>query len=396
MTRRLLAVLLAAVAPLGCGDGATTVPVPVAGEPGEPLPDLSAQAMARFEAGRALFRHAYTEEEGLGPRFNENACNACHTVPSDGGTGETLVRRASRTRADGTCDGLGVEGGANLRLRATAALTAAGGGRVAMPADADHSASFTIPFLYGMGLVDAVPQSVLDSLADPDDADGNGISGRVGHDAAGHPARFGRKADVATLADFVDSAFRMEMGITTPRYPMESMAGSIPAVPEGVDPAPEPEVDSASFQAVTDYVRMLAPTASKVPSDDAERASMDQGRTLFSSLGCVGCHVPVMVAGPSPVPGIEGRAVALYSDLLLHDMGPELEGPCAPGATTTEYRTEPLMGLRYRRTFLHDGRAGRIMDAVLAHGGEARTARDAFASLDRVTQEVLLLWLQTR
>ncbi len=87
--------------------------------------------------------------------------------------------------------------------------------------------------------------------------------------------------------------------------------------------------------------------------------------------------------------------MALYSDLLLHDMGAGLAGTCAPGASTREYRTEPLMGLRYRRTFLHDGRAGRVRDAIMQHGGEAAPARSRFLELHRVEQEALLRFLST-
>jgi CxxC motif-containing protein (DUF1111 family) len=246
-----------------------------------------------------------------------------------------------------------------------------------------------------MGLVDAIPPSTLEALADPDDRDGDGISGRMGQDAAGQPARFGRKADVATLLDFVDSAFRLEMGLTTTRGPDEGVAGGLPAVPPGTDPAPEPEVSREVLDAVTDFVRFLAPPSPAGTSGGAEPADIAAGRALFEGLGCVGCHVPTLRAGPSPVAAISGQAIALYSDLLLHDMGPDLEGTCAAGADTREYRTEPLMGLRYRKEFLHDGRVGRVIDAVLLHAGEAQRARDGFAALDRVTQERLIRFLDT-
>jgi CxxC motif-containing protein (DUF1111 family) len=95
------------------------------------------------------------------------------------------------------------------------------------------------------------------------------------------------------------------------------------------------------------------------------------------------------------VAAIDGATIALYSDLLLHDMGPELAGTCAADAAPQEYRTEPLMGLRARRAFLHDGRVGRVLDAIMTHGGEAQRARDAFAALDRVTQEAVIRFLDT-
>ncbi|MBM4372798.1 MAG: hypothetical protein FJ098_14185, partial [Deltaproteobacteria bacterium] len=332
--------------------GARAEPEPVAAEIGEPLPGLTPEEAARFAAGQVHFARRFTPDEGLGPRFNEDACNACHTTPTDGGTGETDVTKATRMLPDGRCDLLVPLGGENVRIAATPALAAAGAGRVPVPEDATHTARFTIPFLFGLGIVDAVPLATLEALADPEDADGDGISGRVGRTANGEPARLGRKSDQASLADFVEGAFRLEMGLTTPLHPDERSAGAVPAVPPSSDPAAEPELSQEVLDAVTDFVRFLAPPAPAVPAEET-RADVEAGRGLFESLGCPGCHVRTLQAGPSPVAAISGKAVAAYSDLLLHDMGPALEGTCAPGAATREYRTESLMGLRYRRAFLH-------------------------------------------
>ena len=367
-------------------------PEPVYGEPGEALSGLTPEERAAFDAGARVFGHLFSPEEGLGPRFNENSCDACHTFPADGGSGETNVRRVSTTLPDGRCDPLDALSGPNLRIQVTPALAEAGGRPERDRGIGSHTGVFTIPFLYGAGLLDAIPLETLEALADPDDDDGDGISGRLGRDAQGRPARFGRKADVATLEDFVDSAFRLEMGLTTPRVPDEDRAGNPPGVPEGVDPVGEPEIDSASFADVTAFVRFLAPPA-PAPVDEPLEI---EGRELFTSLGCTGCHVPTLVTGPASSAALSNQAVALYSDLLLHDLGPGLESVCAPGATTTEHRTEPLMGLRHRDFFLHDGRVTRIMDAVLAHGGEAEAARARFEALDRLQQEAVLEFLRTR
>jgi CxxC motif-containing protein (DUF1111 family) len=389
----LVASLLVCTWVAGCrGEPSSTV---VSAPIGDPLPGLTAGEVARFEIGRSLFGRQFTPETGLGPRFNENSCDACHTGPEVGGTGETIITRASRFDDDGRCDLLPAEGGENLRLRVTPQAEALGAQRPKVPVSATHHARFTIPFLFGLGLVDAIPQSTLDDLADPADSDGDGISGRVGRDAAGRPARFGRKADLATLADFVDDAFRKEIGVTTPAHPSESTAGSAPRVPDGVDLAADPEVGGDEFRATVDFVRMLAPPPALEPPDPADRSFVARGRALCASLRCASCHVPTLQAGPSDIAAVSGGTVALYSDLLLHDMGPNLAGTCAAGAGTTEWRTEPLMGLRYRRLLLHDGRAGRVMDAILAHGGEAQLARDSFAALDRLTQEALLRFLGT-
>lgn len=386
---RKLALFLLVLSTEACSERAPPV---VSAPIGEPLPGLTVAELARFEQGAAHFTRVFTPEEGLGPRFNENACNACHTDPANGGTGEQLVVKASRLDAVETCDMLDADGGPNLRRRVTPAAAEVGAVAVPIPATAAHTGRFTTPFLFGMGMVDAIAWSTLEALADPDDLDGDGISGRIGTNAEGARARFGRKANTATLADFTDEAFRMEMGLTTPLHPDESEAGDLPRTGLEVGRSATPEVDASTFAATVDFVRFLAPPTRGVP-DDAESSLL--GEQLFQSLGCVGCHVPVLTTDASPVVPLSERSIALYSDLLLHDMGPELAGPCASGATPEEYRTEPLMGLRFRRSFLHDGRAGRVRDAILMHSGEAAVARQSFAALDRVTQERLLDFLGT-
>jgi CxxC motif-containing protein (DUF1111 family) len=375
----------------GCTTPQLNTP-PVFADVGEPLPFLTDDELVRFEAGKALFVRPFAPSEGLGPRFNENACSACHTFPADGGTGETSVTKATRFSDDGRCDLLVPQGGENIRIQVTPLTRSLGGFPERSVAGATHTARFTIPFVFGLGLVDAIPVETLEARADPDDRDGDGISGRLGTDGSGQPARFGRKADVATLADFAAGAFGLEMGLTTPVHPDESRTGSLPAVPEGSDPAADPEVDAETLGRVVDFMRFLAPPAPAELDGDPQVA---QGREQFESLGCVRCHVPEMRAGHHASTALSDQSIALFSDLLLHDMGAALTGTCAPGASPTEYRTEPLMGLRYRQLYLHDGRTSRVMDAILLHGGEAQKARDAFAALDRLTQETLLRFLNT-
>ncbi len=374
--------------------GTQGVEVAGSADVGDPMPGLDAAQMVRFEAGRAGFDRRFTPRDGLGPRFNENSCNACHTQPADGGTGETIVTKATRY-VDGRCDLLVHQGGENVRLRVTPEASTLGAGRPPVPEEATETIRLTIPFLYGMGLVDAVDERAIEGRADPDDRDGDGISGRVGVDPEGRPARFGRKADSATLEDFVVGAFRLEMGVTSPAYPDEAQAGALPAVPEGTDLAPDPEIDQATVDGVTDFVRFLAPPARVEPADPDRAASAARGQELFGQLGCTSCHVPEMITGASPVSALAHKRFALYSDLLLHDMGEGLSGTCAAGASPTEYRTEPLLGLRHRKIFLHDGRVSRVIDAILSHGGEAEKARAAFAALDRLRQEDLIRFLDT-
>lgn len=360
-------------------------------EIGEPLPTLTPAQRERFDLGRFQFARIFAESDGLGPRFNENACNACHTDPVDGGTGEQLVVRASIQLDSLTCDPLLEQGGNNLRRRVTSLGRTSGMEAQPLPASSTHGGRFQVPFLFGGGALEAVPEDVLNGLADPEDRDGDGISGRRGRDHAGRPARFGRKADVADLRAFTDEAFRFEMGLTTPVTQDERMAG-ISADPRDLgDAIAEPEVAPAEFDAVLDFLRFLAPPTPSMQ----ESAAVERGAELFGELGCARCHVPSLPLTDTGEGVFEGYRARVYTDLLLHDMGPGLAGPCSVGAHAQEYRTEPLMGLRYRSRFLHDGRALSVRDAILAHGGEAGPARARFEGLDRRVQEWLVEFLGT-
>jgi CxxC motif-containing protein (DUF1111 family) len=350
--------------------------------------------MARFVAGKTLFDHVFTPEEGLGPLFNENQCSACHTDPASGGTGEQRVVKATRVVAPATCDYFEGDRGQNIRRQATPLLRARGVGGETPPAGASVG-RFAPPFLFGLGLVEAIPAREILSREDPDDRNGDGISGRAGKSATGALGRFGRKAEAASLVEFVSSALRLEMGLTNVFAPAEPGLNGGP-LPPGVDPVPDPEVDSTGVQRLADFVRFLAPLPPATIAADATRDSVLRGEGVFHSLGCATCHVPAMTTGPNPAPALDRKTIYLYSDLLLHDLGPALADVCGAGASTSELRTASLAGLRYRKAFLHDGRALSVREAILLHGGEAARAREAFASLDFASQILLLQFLDTR
>lgn len=361
--------------------------------PGEPLPGLSQADLAQFRAGLVQFNRVFTPEEGLGPLFNENQCSACHTDPAPGGTGGTKVLKGTRFTPPDTCDRLETSGGENVRRQATPAARAAGITAELLPPHATGSTRLTPTALYGLGLVEAIPDDAILARADPDDADGDGISGRPGRNPNGALGRFGRKAEAATLLEFSDGALRFEMGLTTPETPVESgyQGGPLPA---GIDPSPEPEVDDTVVAQLIAFMRFLAPPERGI-RDAAHRDSVEQGERIFRSLGCGSCHVRAMTTGPSPIAALDRKTVALYSDLLLHDMGPRAADICGIGAAPSEVRTEMLMGLQHRREFLHDGRAGTVEDAILLHGGEAERARNAFARLGPRARLVLLVFLRS-
>lgn len=364
----------------------TPRPDAMVGEPGMPLPGLRDAELSRFEAGRVLFDKVYSPAEGLGPAFNENQCSACHTVPASGGTsGFERIVKATRFTEPGACDPLTSAGGENIRSQATPLLKARGVERETIPVGATIG-RFTPPFLFGLGLVEALPADAIAAREDPHDADGNGISGRAGRATDGRLARFGRKAEFATIQEFVETALRLEMGLTTTRQTRETINGR-PA-PPATDPAPDPEVSDGTVDLLTTFVRSLAPPAPTVPRSNAHGDTLAAGRRLFHTLGCPACHTPAMRTRG-------GETVHLYSDLLLHDLGAALADVCGPDARPSEIRTELLMGLRYRDRFLHDGRTSDLREAVLTHAGEARQARDAFARLPWLRQQYVLIFLKS-
>lgn len=373
------AVVVLAVALSGC---------PAPPEPGEPIRGLTSEQRARFEAGRAVFDSAFEAATGLGPLFNGVSCVECHARPTSGGAGAVVEVHATALGDDGFCDPLAELGGLVFQQQATPALREALGlESEPIPAAATDTARRSTPDVFGFGLLDAVPDSAILALADPDDEDGDGISGRVNRFFDGRLGRFGRKALVPTLDEFNEGAFQIEQGVTSPRVPDEGTVGGEP-IPEGVDPVPEPELDSASVAATNAFVRLLAPPPEEELDGEARR-----GRTYFGELGCASCHVPTLRTGDHPVEALARREVHAYTDLLLHDMGPELADICLGRASPSEFRTEPLMGLRLLDRFLHDGRASTVEEAIRLHGGEAAGSREAFEALPEADRSAVLAFL---
>ncbi|MGH9750200.1 MAG: di-heme oxidoredictase family protein [Candidatus Polarisedimenticolia bacterium] len=358
-------------------------------EPGDPLPGLTEEQLKLFERGRAVFARTFEPATGLGPLFNAPSCGECHEQPVLGGSGDEVELHATVLQPDGTCDLLLAEGGPVFQNQVTPALREALGIEEEPVPERAARARRTTPDVLGFGLLDAVPESVILALADPEDRDGDGISGRPNRFIDGRLGRFGRKAFLPTLREFNDGAFPIEQGITTPVAPAEGTVGGRP-LPPGVDAAPDPEIDREALDLTDAFVRFLAPPA-------ALRGSLPwrRGERQFGALGCAACHVPVLKTGDHPVKAIRHRKVRAWTDLLLHDMGPELADICLGLAAPSEFRTEPLMGLRLSSSFLHDGRAASVEEAVRLHGGEAAASRDRFLKLSASDRRVLLRFLES-
>lgn len=368
-------------------------PEPVGAEPGEPLPGLTEDEQGRFLFGKSVFERLVVPEEGLGPLYNAERCSECHEIPVTGGVGYRVpVVKATRYEA-GTCNLLEAEGGDNIQQRATAALGVHGITTERVPESANGQIAVMAPPLFGSGLVEAIPEAAILGLEDPDDADGDGISGRAGRSPDGRVGRFGRKAEMPTAAEFIDTALRFELGLSTPANPREELPNGSP-LPEDSDPIPEPEIDDRGVALLTDYVHFLAPPSPESASG-AVRDSIEEGRRVFEEVGCATCHTPFFETAEHPVAALRRKRVDLYSDLLLHDMGPELADVCGPDAGPAEYVTTKLWGLRYRRLYLHDGRAASLEEAIDAHGGESTASRDAWRNLDPARRLLLNRFLRS-
>lgn len=204
--------------------------------------------------------------------------------------------------------------------------------------------------------------------------------------------RFGRKARVASLLEFNAGAFLQEQGITNPLNPNELLPNGHP-LPPGTDPAADPELSLDDLLHANDFVRFLAPPPPKEPTTRQEAIAIRRGKGLFHGVGCATCHTPAMRTGPNAIAALDRQVIYLYSDLLLHDMGPDLADICLGDARPNEFRTAPLMGLRFRERLLHDGRATTVLGAIQLHGGQATDARAAFEKLSPENQEALLTFL---
>jgi len=361
-------------------------------EVGSPLPFLTREQRRLFERGRAVFQFVFTEETGLGPLFNADGCATCHAMPAVGGVGPQIETHATLRVGDDCDEQDEINGGSVVQNEVTELARGVGVVNEEPPAGTDVGRR-TTPDLFGFGLLEAVPEEEILSRADPEDRNRDGISGRPNRSEEGHLGRFGRKAALADLLDFIADAFIYEQGITNPPDEVdEQTLAQFPGVPlpDGADPADDPEVSEEDVLATTTFVRFLAP-----PAPLRLDWSGEQGRRLFGRIGCADCHVPALRTGRSSVRALSNKVVYAYSDLLLHDMGPALADVCSGEARPAEFRTEPLMGVRFANAFLHDGRAATLEEAILAHGGEGARARARFGRLSRGERAALLRFLKS-
>ncbi|MEX2455055.1 MAG: di-heme oxidoredictase family protein, partial [Rhodospirillaceae bacterium] len=415
--------------------------------------NMSFERELDFKVGNGFFRRFWVSSpsstrsaDGLGPLFNSRACQSCHlkdgrgrppavgmdrdndassmflrlSIPPQSDEQHTALKSGRRASIpeptygnqlqDFAIQGHRPEGRMEISHRERK-VTMAGGETVSLRAPTYgisglgygplHPEVMTSPRLtpqmIGLGLLEAVDEAEIEALADPDDRDGDGISGRVNR--VWSPSldrialgRFGWKAGAATIEDQAAAAFSGDIGISTVHFPDASgdctgRQTACRAAPNGNDPDGENvEAPKAVLDLVTFYSRNLAVPARRNSGDPQVLA----GKKAFYAIGCIGCHRPKFIT-PRNIPHLPEQARQLiwpYTDMLLHDMGKGLADDRPEGrANGREWRTAPLWGIGLTETvsghtfFLHDGRARNLTEAILWHGGESEASRERFRNL---------------
>lgn len=387
----------------GASAHSTLAAPPLQPRMGQPLPGLSATELERFTIGRQLFGRPLTIQDGLGPIMNKSNCSSCHTNPT-GGWGSIAVTHFGIDNK-GEFEVYPGESQSLFQL-----LSVSQGCAETIPADATVVRSRVTNSSMAFGLIEAIPDSAIAANADPDDANGDGISGRVHwvvplETPGGAPraGRFGWKAQVATVLTFSADAARNEMGFTNRLEPHENAPNNDTSRLLECDPVEDIEdvADEQGFafiDRVTHFQRYLAAPPQTPKSGMA-------GEAVFTSIGCAKCHVPSWSSSgdPSLEDAIRGKTFRPYSDFLIHDMGLLGDGIQQDDASEMEMRTPVLWGLRRRDPMLHDGRAAggtfeaRVTQAIVAHGplGEGASSAAAFAALGVTERQQLIAFLDS-
>ncbi|CAN93731.1 MULTISPECIES: di-heme oxidoredictase family protein [Sorangium] len=357
-----------------------------------PLHGASPEQVARFKDGDALFDFVFRERDGLGPLYIRAACAGCH----DGAArGPGAVQKMALVEDDGVtpaADQGGLPYGHTLRPYAVGGATT-----VSQPeTEATIKVSKRLgPPVFGRGYMEAVDDAEIERVAAEQAARGDAIRGRINRvvfhskksgDESFHAfvegdenliGRFGFKARVATLDDFTADAYQGDMGITSPLRPDE-----LPN-PDGLtdDAKPGEDVVLDTVNAVADYMRLL-----EIP----RRAPADaRGQALFAEADCAACHVPSLrTRADYPIAQLADIDAPVYTDFLLHDLGPDLaDGLADESASSVAWRTAPLIGVRHSTSYLHDGRARTIEQAILLHDGPGSEAAASVAAFRALSYE---------
>ena len=376
------------------------------GSMGEIMPAMSTEWRDVFDDGEALANRRFTPNEGLGPKFSLTSCSGCHETPTAGGGGplyRNFILMGQRT--DSNAFLLSGSRGGVYTFHHTQNIETEVDAREVANVFAGRN---PIPF-FGLGLISLISDDDILSFEDPEDLDGNGISGRANF-ISGRGGRLGLKAQARSIEGFVRGPLMNHLGITTnPLSAIEKAALPFSSALSGAvehrsdalstvrlaqvaapnepltdeDNIEDPELNNNDLFKLVAWATLLAP-----PTPEPETEITEQGRFNFNSFGCAACHRPSLPSKIGQIP--------LYSDLLLHDMGDELADGIEMGfATGREFRTAPLWGVAATGPYLHDGRASTLRDAIESHAGEARASVLAFESASRTDQNAVLEFLKS-
>ena len=361
-----------------------------------PMEGLTYEQRRQFLAGDVAFNdEIFTAQKGLGSIFVATSCGSCHA--GDGkGTPFTTLTRFGQT--DSTGNKFLHLGGPQLQDRALPGYQPE-----QIPAGATFS-KFTPPANTGLGFLELVCDADILAMSDPTDANRDGISGIPNYGFL--PAfidpftnaiprngkyihRFGKKAAAYNLLHQTVNAYNQDIGITSSFLPKDVYSGL----------TIEPEVSDLTVRNIVFYLQTLKAPVQRDQNDP----EVQKGKNLFTQINCSGCHTPQLKTSYSPVTALSNKTFFPYTDLLLHDMGSDLDDGYTEGsAKTFEWRTPPLWGLGLspnaqggKYFLLHDGRAGSIEAAIQLHGGEALQSRNAFNQLTGADKNALLKFLKS-
>lgn len=413
---------------------------------GNPAPNLQGDGDLVFITGNSFFNRnwvtspASTEDlDGLGPLFNSRSCSGCHFKDGRGrppSPGEPLVSMLFRLSRPGKSENGGPvpvpDYGLQLGTRAILGVPVEGTADISyqeIPGQYTDGQAYSLrkpeyeftdlgygpigtdvlfsprvaPHMVGLGLLEAVDDATILSFEDPQDVDQDGISGRVNRvwDIENNEVnigRFGWKANQPNLRQQTAGAFVGDIGITSSIFPEENCSINQTDCQNALSGG-EPELKASILDKVTFYSSTLA-----VPKRrDWDDPVVLRGKQLFFESNCTGCHIPKIKTGNSgDIPEFHQQVIRPYTDLLLHDMGEELaDGRTDFEASGSEWRTPPLWGIGLVETvndhtnFLHDGRARNLEEAILWHGGEAESSKQAFLNMQRTDREALIRFLES-
>ncbi|HWL87555.1 MAG TPA: di-heme oxidoredictase family protein [Polyangiaceae bacterium] len=360
---------------------------------GDPLPRLSADEQARFLAGKIEFANNEGVDDGLGPVFNDTSCGNCHVSPALGGSSNVIEMRFGAV-ANGKFDPLAQLGGSLIQVKGIGAAGDCTFNGELVPKQATVSAGRRTVPLFGLGLVDALSESTLIALRDSEANQSPHQAGTLNlvHDIAHNRTavgRFGWKDQNPTLHQFSGDAYVNEMGITSPEFPIDNCPqGDCDALARCNPATAISDADGADVQKFFDFMTFLAPPPSVSLDDGAKH-----GRRLFEQIGCQNCHVESLTTSRNTSLALSHVTFHPYSDFLLHDMGTLGDGITQDGATGKLMRTAPLWGLRKTTTFLHDGSATSVEQAITRHQGQGRDAGNAFTKLNAADRRDVLNFL---